>query len=240
MKLIMPIIVIALIAFAVSQHDSGPTPEQQAIAVLQGQVDELRNQVQQNESTAKALAAKPVETPKPLPFADAYPEQVKVLEGLNTAVNKCVDACTHASIEIESMKADLAKLSEATKTCEAPAEKKPAPKYTVTLPSSTYDLAVASANATGRDVLFVLRQDGCYFCDELEQNVTHNADFQQDVSQRYVLSEINISRDAESARHFNVRRTPAVLVFDPRTNVWKVMQTVPRNIPAFMAMLRGL
>lgn len=240
MKAILTITVLALVAAAFASRDSGPTPEQQAIAALQGQVDELRNQVQQNESTAKALAAKPVETPKPLPFADAYPEQVKVLEGLNTAVNKCVDACTHATIELESLRADVAKLSEAAKTCEAPAAKAEKPKATITLPTSEYDSAVAAAQATGREVLFVLRQDGCYFCDELEQNVTHQPYFQDEISRRYVLSEISISRDLDSARHFTVRRTPAVLVYNPTTMQWRTMQNVPRNIPAFLAMLKGM
>lgn len=247
MKIIPILMMAALIGYALFIGGNDPTPEQKAIVELQTHFLELQDQVTQNygtlmELTARANKPKPVEAPKPLPFKETYPEVQQTLEGLNTAVNKCVESCTHANIEIASLKDDVAKVVEYQKSCPAcePKSTNPKTQTTITLPTSEYNTAIAAAEATGRKVLFVLRQEVCRYCDELEMNVTHQPYFQDEISRNYVLSEINITRDQESANHFTVRQTPAVLVYDPKTKGWHNMLSVPRNIPAFLTMLKGM
>lgn len=244
----LPLIVIVLVGVLLATHSEkpGPTPEQQAIATLQRQVEDLIAKTQNDPELIKRLQQdldkiqqipSAVESPKPLPFADAYPAQAKTLEELNTAVNRCVETCTKTSIEIESLKASMKKVEDFQATCPACEPKK---ATTITLPTSEYSTAIATAEATNRKVLFVLRQEVCRYCDELEMNVTHQPYFQDEISRNYVLSEINITRDTESAKHFTVPQTPAVLIYNPKTKIWRTMLTVPRNIPAFLATLKGM
>lgn len=224
-----------------------PTPEQQAISILQADVGVLTDKLEiANKQLAELNKPKPVQTVKPLTFAEAYPETQKTLEELNTAVNKCVDTCTRVNIELTAVQSDIKKINDYQSSCPAcePKEKESKePKETkqvIEAPVSNYDMAIAAAEATNKEVLFVLRQTMCRFCDELEMNVTHQPYFKDEVSRQFVLSEINISDDPESAKHFNVRLTPAVLVYNPKTKQWRTMSSVPRNIPAFLAMLKGM
>lgn len=250
--LIAAIVTLALALF-VNEKQADPTPEQQAIAVLQGQVDDLRMQVQDDpaiikrlqENLAKLEARPPVEAPKPLPFAEAYPAVQQTLEGLNTAVNRCVETCTHATAQLDAMKADIAKLQDAAKICEVPVTASKSPKYAITLPgeylpTSEYDTAIAAAEATGRDVLFVISQDNCSFCDQLHDNVLSQPEFQDGIAQKYVLCEINLTHDKDSASHFVVRATPGAVVYRTKTKTFQPLTVIPRNTRAFLAILKGV
>lgn len=241
----LALIIVAIVVAAATlptHQPAAPTPEQLSIADLREQIAKtgakLEN-AQQQLQQAISQKAEPVQLPAPLPFEQAYPEQWKVIEGLNTAVNRCVETTLKTNIELEKLRSDLAKLQDTAKFCpvEVKAEK---PATQVVMPTNEYNVAVAAAEAQNKKVLFVISQNGCVFCDQLEQQVIDQLEFQTAVNDKYVISKINISNDPASASHFEVKRTPAVLTYDPARKTWGTMPQVPRNIPAFLAMLKGI
>lgn len=90
--------------------------------------------------------------------------------------------------------------------------------FTVIDKASNISEAKQKAKAENKSVFVVFESDTCSYCKQLKQDTLNDARVLDKLNENYVTAIVNIDKDPNVAKEFNVYATPVMLFLDPDGN----------------------